>query len=220
VQDDLWKKADELERRSIFLGGPKHKFIFAGRCQLEILLKEGLAPDDFVLNVGCGVLRGGWWLINFLRPGRYFGIEPNKEMLTAGTEVMLDPELLAEKRPGFSNNDDFDFSVFKQKFEFVIARSVWTHTSKSQMMAMLQSFLDCTSPKARLLTSIVEPKRGELEEYDGAGWLGRSHQSAAGGMAHHRFESVEELCQQAGLKATRLDKVAGQRWIRIDRPGS
>lgn len=219
MQDELWKKADELERRSIFLGGPKRKFIVAGRCQLEVLLKEGLVPTDFVLDVGCGALRGGWWLINFLRPGRYFGIEPNKEMLAAGKEVMVGNELLAEKRPTFSNNDDFDLSVFKQEFDFVIARSIWTHTSKSQMLAMLRSFSTCAKPRAYLLTSIIEPKRRKNLEYAGIDWLGKSHQSADAGIAHYRFESIKELCEQAGLEATRLDAMVGQRWIRINRPG-
>ena len=99
MQDHLFLKAEELERRSIFLGGPKHKFVSAGRGQLEILLANGLIPDDRVLDVGCGALRGGWWLINFLRPDRYFGIEPNRAMLDAGKEVMVGDTLLQEKRP-------------------------------------------------------------------------------------------------------------------------
>jgi hypothetical protein len=56
MQDELLKKADELERRSIFLGGPRSRFVSAGRCQLEILLKHGLVPDDSVLDVGCGAV--------------------------------------------------------------------------------------------------------------------------------------------------------------------
>ncbi len=215
MQDSLLLKADELERRSIFLGGPRKRFIAAGRCQLEILLAHGLTPDDFVLDVGCGALRGGWWVINFLRPGRYFGIEPNRTMLDAGKEVMLGEELLAEKKPNFSNNDNFDFSVFGQKFDFVIGRSIWTHASKSQIQDMLQSFKQCSNTSGCFLTSILEPRLPIIPEYKGSGWIGRSHKSDVAGIAHYRFRTLRKFAQMAGLNAERLGIVEGQRWIKI-----
>jgi SAM-dependent methyltransferase len=218
MQSELLKKADELERRSIFLGGPKSRFIAAGRCQLEILLAHGLVPEDSVLDVGCGALRGGWWTINFLRPGRYFGIEPNVEMLNAGKEVMLGAELLAEKRPTFSHNDNFDFSVFGEKFDFVIARSVWTHTSKAQISAMLDSFIQNAKPGACILASIVRPKGKRKNEYAGDGWIGRSHTSDDSGIAHYTFDSIEQLCRNAGLEATKLEVMHGQLWIKVTHP--
>jgi hypothetical protein len=55
-----------------------------GRNQLSILLRNGLIFDSRVLDVGCGVLRAGYWLIHFLDPDCYFGIEPNRVILTAG----------------------------------------------------------------------------------------------------------------------------------------
>jgi SAM-dependent methyltransferase len=218
MQDELLKKADELERRSIFLGGPRSRFVSAGRCQLEILLKHGLVPDDSVLDVGCGALRGGWWLMNFLRPHRYFGIEPNANMLNAGKEVMLGDELLSEKRPTFSNNDNFDLSVFGEKFDFVIARSVWTHTSKKQISRMLDSFIENSKPNACLLASVVKPKGGKKDEkgeYEGDEWVGRSHTSDNHGMVYYTFESIDRLSRKAGLRATKLKIVQGQRWIKI-----
>jgi hypothetical protein len=47
-----------------------------------------------VLDLGCGCLRGGYWLIHLLEPGCYCGIEPNQVMLAAGIEHLLEPELL------------------------------------------------------------------------------------------------------------------------------
>jgi SAM-dependent methyltransferase len=216
MQDDLRPKVAELERRGVFLGGPRRKFVSAGRGQLEILLEHGLVPNDRVVDVGCGALRGGWWLINFLRPERYFGIEPNRDMLQAGIDVMVGAELLAEKRPTFSNVDTFDLRVFGAIFDFAIARSVWTHASRDQIRAMLRSFRECSHEKSLILTSIVEPSKAG-SEYDGTGWIGKSHQSDTAGYARYRFATLRDLCGEEGFSAEALDISDDQRWIRVSR---
>ena len=73
------KLQDRAERlaQDMFLGGPVETFEAIGRLQLITLLRCGLYPDSRVLDLGCGSLRGGYWLVHFLRPERYFGIEPN-----------------------------------------------------------------------------------------------------------------------------------------------
>jgi SAM-dependent methyltransferase len=194
----VYDKADQLLARGVFLGGPREKFVTAGRGQLEILLSRGLLPDHRVLDVGCGALRGGWWLINFLRPERYFGIEPSQEMLGAGIEVMLGDELMADKKPRFSGNSNFDFSVFDERFEFIIARSVWTHASLAQIGTMLDSFLTCSAPNAEFIASIVPPSGLFGREYGGASWIGISHESDRPGLAHYRFRTIHKLCQERG----------------------
>ena len=75
----------------VFLGGPPKLFETAGRMQLILMLREGLYPTSKVLDVGCGCLRGGYWLINFLAPGGYCGVEPNRAMVEAGLTHLLDP---------------------------------------------------------------------------------------------------------------------------------
>jgi SAM-dependent methyltransferase len=215
----LEAKADELERRGIFLGGPRRKFVTAGRGQLEILQANGLAPGNRVLDIGCGCLRGGWWLIDFLDPGRYFGIEPNKAMLNAGIEVMLGRELVERKKPSFATNADFDFSVFGQTFDFVIARSVWTHASRDHIRAMLASFVRTSHAQSLFIASIVEP-RGRHKEYLEPGWCGRSHESDVPGIACHSFDTVARLCTDAGLAAEALGTGDEQLWVRVARPGA
>jgi hypothetical protein len=214
LTDTVLAKADELERRGVFLGGPKHKFVSAGRGQLEVLLANGLVPDSIVLDIGCGCLRGGWWVMNFLRPGRYFGVEPNKKMLDAGIEVMLGPELVEEKKPKFSHNADFDFSVFGQTFDFIIARSVWTHASRDQIRAMLVSFKGTSHPDSLFISSIAEPRRRQ-KEYLESGWCGRSHECDVPGIAHHSFSTIQKLCAGAGLAVEALNEAEEQLWVRV-----
>jgi hypothetical protein len=210
----LLEKAAELQRRGIFLGGPKRKFIPAGRGQFELLLTHGMVPESRLLDVGCGALRGGWWSINFLRPNRYFGIEPNAQMLDAGKEVMLGAELLEEKQPAFSNTPDFNFSLFGEKFDFVIARSIWTHASQDHIRTMLEQFKLCSTPRSVFLASIKPPKTGE-SEYTGKEWRGRSHENEDAAMAHYTFATVQKLCAENDLTAEDVGTTDQQLWCKI-----
>lgn len=214
----VFDKADELTARGIFTGGVRRDtFVTSGRGQLEILLSRGLLPHHRVLDVGCGVLRGGWWVINFLRPNRYCGIEPNTKMLEGGMDVMLGPELIEEKRPRFSPNPDFDFSVFNERFDFVIARSIWTHASLEQIRTMLRGFLAHTTPEAEFITSICPPRFLIGREYRGTKWLGRSHESDTGGIANYRLSTIKSLCADMGLIAKKLGVQDRQTWVMVTR---
>ena len=74
-QSPLEERVLELAKTT-FLGGPADDFERVGRLGFTVLLQEGLRPSSRVLDVGCGALRLGYWLLRFLDPGRYFGIDP------------------------------------------------------------------------------------------------------------------------------------------------
>ena len=73
---ELQKKAEMLGEKT-FLGVPVRGFERGGRELFIYLLNAGLDPASKLVDIGCGVLRGGYWLIHFLDPGCYFGIEPH-----------------------------------------------------------------------------------------------------------------------------------------------
>jgi len=218
VSLSVMKRAQLVEESGIFLGGPLRKFESVGRNQLSILLRNGLNFDSRVLDVGCGVLRAGYWLIRFLEPGRYFGIEPNQAMLEAGKNIIVTPEVLAAKQPSFDGNDRFDFGVFGTTFDFVIARSIWTHASPAQIETMLDQF-QATAPRGVMLASIKECP-WYRRQYRGTAWVGMSHESSQGGTVKYRFSWIASLCRRRGLEASKLDREHGQTWIRVAPRGS
>lgn len=147
----LQERANELGKTS-FLGCPVPEFESGGRRLLSRLLDEGLTPSSRLLDVGCGALRLGYWAMRLLDPGHYYGIEPNVAMREMGLG-MIEQEVVERARPTFSENEDFDFSVFGEQFDFVFAASVWTHASREQIGAMLASFAACASPSGAFITS-------------------------------------------------------------------
>lgn len=215
--NDPVQKKGALISKDVFNGGPIQYFSVIGRLYLITLLKLGLTPESKVLDIGCGALRGGYWLIHFLNPNNYYGIEPNQKMLETGKRLMLEDETIECKKPEFDNNSDFDFSVFKQKFDYIVARSVWTHASKTQIQKMLDEFILNTRPSGVFLTSYAKPFF-KNQDYHGEKWVGHSHNSHIGGVVYHNFLWIEKECKKRSLEVRELKfDYINQIWIYINR---
>jgi cyclopropane fatty-acyl-phospholipid synthase-like methyltransferase len=59
-----------------------------GKLQFDFLLKMGLKPDNYLLDLGCGSLRGGVLFIPYLEDKHYYGVEKETRLLEAA-EVEL-----------------------------------------------------------------------------------------------------------------------------------
>jgi hypothetical protein len=149
---ELQRRANELSSRQ-FVGGRAERFELDGRLQLIALVRRGLTPDSPVVDVGCGALRAGYWLIHFLDEGMYHGVDPTQERVDAARSAILEPGLEKAKRPSFSYNGDFNLGVFDVAPRFVLARSIWSHAAKWQIQALLDSFAKDATPDALLLAS-------------------------------------------------------------------
>jgi SAM-dependent methyltransferase len=219
MADSLRRAADELKGRGIALGGPYHNFGPGGRKQTMALLYHGMNPDSKVLDIGCGSLRAGHWLIRLLDPGCYFGIEPNRAMVEAAVDILLGSEMVAAKRPTFSYRDDFSMTQFDQQFDFYMARSIWSHASKNQIETMLDGFVATSaSPKATFLASYY-PASADRPDYKGTEWVGVSHESSESGVIAHSFEWISTACESRGLIAgearQRVFNFGAQTWLRV-----
>jgi cyclopropane fatty-acyl-phospholipid synthase-like methyltransferase len=209
-----------LIEKEIFSGGGYDDFHEAGENQLIVLTHFGLEPSSKVLDIGCGCLRGGRWLIPSLNSKCYFGLEPNIEMLEVGKNIVVDSETMDEKKPVFDSNSDFDFAVFDTTFDYVIARSIWTHSSKKQIEKMLDQFVRNSSDSAKFLTSYMKPRIPIFDDYKGDHWIGKSHESNQPGITRHSFKWIEKTCNNRGLSVTNVDSDLNYRaqiWLLIEK---
>jgi hypothetical protein len=208
----------ELASAGKFLGVPTENFEGAGREQFIYLLRAGLTPAAKVVDVGCGVLRGGYWLIHFLDPGCYCGIEPHKERLQIGTDHILEPEIFKLKQPRFDTNPNFDTSVFGEKFDFFVAYSIWTHASKPQIATMLDAFVRDSKENGVLLATYY-PSSWRHADYKGDHWVGTSHESETPGCIRHSSRWIKAECKNRDLQVSRFgqDEAHGQCWLAISR---
>lgn len=133
--------------------GPPHLFGPVGRNTFATALEEGLLADHYLLDFGAGCFRLGYWFLRFLDPGRYYAIEPVVALVNAGRKHLFSDELWAFKKPGIDHNGDCAMGVFGVKFDFVIARSLLTHTAPGMLNTIIREFAANRSSSGKLLAS-------------------------------------------------------------------
>jgi len=110
-----------------------------GSLQFEFLKSRGLKPDHYLLDVGCGSMRGGVHYINFLEPFHYFGTDINSALVQGGINNEL-PQGSKTKitENSFLISDNFNFSFGINAFNYGIAFSLFTHLSENKIKLCLQ----------------------------------------------------------------------------------
>lgn len=99
-----------------------------GELQRDFLMQNGLQPRHRLLDIGCGSLRLGHLMVDFLESGHYFGNDLSEELISAGYAKELSDEQRAKlPRTNLGVSNDFDFSFLKEKMDFAIAQSVFSH---------------------------------------------------------------------------------------------
>ena len=178
--------------------GPPDRFDFMSATQFALLFALGLRDWHRVLDFGCGSLRLGRLLIPFLRPERYFGIDPNRWLISDGVDRELGRSILRLKRPRFSYNADFDCMVFGEglTFDFVVAQSILTHCGEDLMERLTREAASVLSQSGKFVFSIVEHD-DPLHSPNVGGWV-YPHCVAYG------TRRVKEACARAGLQSRRL----------------
>ena len=146
-----------------YTGGPIHLFEKVGRNTFVTLLREGLLPDSRLLDYGAGSLRLAFWTMRFLDTGCYHAIEPVKKTIDAGLKYLFDKNLLENKQPTIAISDACDMTRFNVDFDFVVARSIFTHMTPGMLDKSLREFSKCAAPGAKLIASYWPTVRCTLD---------------------------------------------------------
>lgn len=177
--------------------------------QFNLLTFLGLREHHYLLDVGCGSLRGGRLFIPYLLTGRYFGIEPNRRLIKDGIQSELGEGIIPVKRPVFSHDENFTLSIFDKKFDFILAHSIFSHTSQYQIRRCLSEAKKVMTPTSIFAATFL---RGE-KNYTGDEW---SHPNRA----EYTLEHMISLVEQHGLtlKVISWPHHRYQTWVLIVNP--
>ncbi|MBV9571541.1 MAG: class I SAM-dependent methyltransferase [Alphaproteobacteria bacterium] len=168
--------------------GPPRQYDFMGATQFRLLCSLGLRDDHKVLDFGCGSLRAGRLLIPYLRPGHYFGIEPNHWLVEDAIANQLGQDIVRIKRPQFSNSDRFDATVFDEKFDFIVAQSIFSHAGPDLTLRALTSFSACLNAGGLCAVTFIEGEGGIA-----SGWV-------YPGCTRYTREAIHRLASDANLE--------------------
>lgn len=174
--------------------GPPKDYDLISTIQTTLLLAAGLRETHRLVDVGCGSLRAGRLFIPYLRPGHYFGVEPNRWLVEEGIKHELGDDIVRVKRPTFRFVEDFSLSAFGVAFDFAVAQSVFSHTYPDLALAGLRGIAAALAPQGKLFATFVE---GESST-EGSGW--RYPQNVP-----YTWEKMQGLVEESGLVTRRVD---------------
>jgi SAM-dependent methyltransferase len=128
-----------------------------GEMQFEYLKSRGLSPSDIVLDFGAGKLRAGRYLIDYLNPGNYYGLDISQNALELGWEQL--DENQQSKSPVLIQNTDCSLRCLRSgTVDFGIANSVWTHSPPSLVRETMESLQRVLAPDGEFTATYVTPE--------------------------------------------------------------
>ncbi|GJM09000.1 MAG: hypothetical protein DHS20C11_12760 [Lysobacteraceae bacterium] len=135
--------------------GNERDYDFLGASQFRLLCALGLRENHRLLDLGCGSLRAGRLFIAYLRPGHYYGIEPNPWLIDSAIEEEVSSGLVELKQPTFAHNSDFAVDGFGVEFDFILAQSIFSHTEIDLTRTALSNFRKSLKPGGRCLMTFA-----------------------------------------------------------------
>lgn len=193
--------ASERHRRYV---GPQGHYDIASATQFMLLVTLGLREYHRLLDVGCGSLRVGRLLIPYLAPRRYFGLEPSRWVVEEGVTREIGGDLVRIKQPQFHHNADFDLSAFGTEFDFILANSIFTHASQSQIQKCFAEARASLAAPGLLVATFLEGPT----DYAGDEWV-------YPGCVKYTYDWLQRTAADHGLGCARLcwPHPGNQSWV-------
>jgi cyclopropane fatty-acyl-phospholipid synthase-like methyltransferase len=177
--------------------GPKLKPGSADRARrtLDRLIEKGLRPDDVLVDYGCGTLRVGALLIDYLAPDRYIGLDIDQRLLSLGLD-MLPAGVANGKRPTLRViSPEAIADLAPRKPDWIFSNGVVQHVSPAELDAY---FANISALATRTTTICV--KISKLTE--------RSARKSPNTWTHSLVE-VQAAAKGAGLAEQRFNATSG-----------
>jgi SAM-dependent methyltransferase len=163
--------------------------------QISFLQSHGLEPRHRLLDIGCGTLRGGIPIIDYLDRGLYYGIEVRPSVLAEGLKELCDAGL-EDKCPTLIVGDIGAIDI-PARLDFVWAFSVLIHMT-DEIVERTMAFV------SRQLSSdgaFYANVRTDTHRADGH-WQGFP-------VASRSLAFYDEICARHGLVMRDLGALAG-----------
>mgnify|MGYP001226426064 CR=1 FL=1 len=113
------------EIRHALVGAP-NVWKYTREFQFQFLLDQGLQQTDTLMDIGCGTLRGGIPMINYLNNGNYYGLDVREEVLDEGKKEVKAAKL-EDKKPNLILLNHFSEVDLDVQFDKIFAFSVLFH---------------------------------------------------------------------------------------------
>ena len=130
-----------------------------GKRQYHFLVTQGLQPHHVFLDVACGSLRLGQYLIPMLKKGNYFGLEAEESLVDFGISREMMFDVVSQKEPTFMIGYDFDVSSCGG-YDFAIAQSLFTHLTVMDIGKCFSSLAGVAKKGSKFFFTFFEGDEG------------------------------------------------------------
>ena len=185
--------------------GPPGYFDLIGAQQFCVLVQLGLRAHHRLLDVGCGCLRGGRFLIPYLDKYHYVGLEPDRTLLGDGLSNELGWDMDEWKRPVFHNFSDFQLSRITIQFDYILAQSILSHAGWDIAWTIFEEAGKALTDQGIFAATWFQ---GE-EEANLNGWHG-------GSIVRYRDSTMADMALVSGFQSLQVLDVKhpmGQTWF-------
>jgi hypothetical protein len=145
------RRRDPYHRRG-YVGGMWEEI---GTAQFAFMIRQGLTPQDVLVDVACGSLRGGRLFIPYLEPGHYLGLDHHAWLIEAGLRHEIPALLRRDKRPEFVISDRFEFHKFEKHPNYGLAQSLFSHLVEDDILLCLKNLRAHIEPGGRFFATFV-----------------------------------------------------------------
>ena len=140
----------EQGRYKKYMGGKAETWDRRGAFQLHLARELGLEPSHKFIDIGCGPIRGGVHLIDYLEAGNYWGFDYNEDFISAAKQIVRD-QGLETKRPTLLTVQEFDPTPLDSDFEFGLVFSVLQHTNEHNKRRFFEMIDEAFHPGAKVI---------------------------------------------------------------------
>lgn len=218
-------KTDDEEDRLQSLVGPKGAWKTSRDLQLGLLAELGLARQTRFLDLGCGALRVGLPLIDYLEPGHYVGVDVDPACIEAAHALVARFDL-APRRPTVVRSTSFGRDELSPPFDRIWCFQVFIHLTRDLVFDALGAIEALLADDGTAWVSLkVNEAAEEFEtfgQWRGNYVLNRAPLSFYEAAARDRGLALEVLdhCQPAGWATARKRHGDGLKMVALTKSSS
>jgi len=154
------ERAQKWGHRKFTGGDSSDTWYGIGKRQYHFLISQGLTPEQTFLDVACGGLRLGQYLIPALNPGNYYGLEAEEGLVQAALREEILFDIAKVKQPKFAYNYDFDLA-FCPGYDFAIAQSLFTHMVLDDIQKCFAALRPVARPASKFFFTFHEGDKSQ-----------------------------------------------------------
>ena len=178
------------------------KWTEEGAWVFDFLRRQGLQPQQFMLDVGCGSLAAASHLLRFMEPRHYWGFERNMELYVAGVQIELPRAGVSAELGHFLSNDDFDLSQ-APPFDVAIASSLFRRLPLNSVARAIANVVRALKPDGRFFATWTD--NPDRMNFDPIGQSDGTTTYSDREPFHYNFDMLAALAEVVGARAERLD---------------